>query len=248
MFEHLHRMRSVLGYRYRDVHSLLDAGCHYGEFALIFRKRFGLTDVCGIEIDEGAARVARRKGIDVKCLDLNDGDTPFESDRFDAVFAGEIIEHLWAPDAMLQEMHRVLRPGGYCIVTMPNIASWCDRLSLILGYQPYSIPTRSKYRGIGAVLSRSRDVTTRTTGFIRPGGRYPHLQFFTFRAIKALMMRHGYEIESAWGTPADEFTFPINPVARRIIQWVDRTISISRIINRMSFVASGTVIVARAVK
>jgi SAM-dependent methyltransferase len=45
---------------------------------------------------------------------------PFAAGRFDAVFAGEIVEHLAEPQAALREWIGLLRPGGRLVVTTPN--------------------------------------------------------------------------------------------------------------------------------
>ena len=45
---------------------------------------------------------------------------PFQDDHFDALFAGEVIEHVADVPATLREWHRVLKPGGVAIITTPN--------------------------------------------------------------------------------------------------------------------------------
>jgi hypothetical protein len=35
-------------------------------------------------------------------------------------------------------VRRVLREGGYLLITTPNLASWVNRLVMLLGYQPYN--------------------------------------------------------------------------------------------------------------
>jgi SAM-dependent methyltransferase len=47
-------------------------------------------------------------------------DPPFAPGSFDAVYAGEIIEHLVDPDVALANWVRLLRPGGRLVVTTPN--------------------------------------------------------------------------------------------------------------------------------
>jgi 2-polyprenyl-3-methyl-5-hydroxy-6-metoxy-1,4-benzoquinol methylase len=45
---------------------------------------------------------------------------PFRSGEFDALFAGEVIEHVTDVEVALREWHRVLKPGGVAIITTPN--------------------------------------------------------------------------------------------------------------------------------
>jgi asparagine synthase (glutamine-hydrolysing) len=44
---------------------------------------------------------------------------PFEADRFDCLFASEVLEHLSDPFLFAKEMTRVLKPGGTVILTVP---------------------------------------------------------------------------------------------------------------------------------
>jgi len=45
---------------------------------------------------------------------------PFRDRSFDALFAGELVEHLEDPRLGLREFQRVLRPGGTLVLTTPN--------------------------------------------------------------------------------------------------------------------------------
>ncbi len=45
---------------------------------------------------------------------------PFADEQFDALFAGEVIEHVTDTEATLREWWRVLKPGGVAIITTPN--------------------------------------------------------------------------------------------------------------------------------
>lgn len=44
---------------------------------------------------------------------------PFENDIFDSVFSSEVLEHVFNPDEILPEIHRVLKPGGKMLMTVP---------------------------------------------------------------------------------------------------------------------------------
>jgi len=50
-------------------------------------------------------------------------DLPFESDRFDIVFCNHVLEHLPDDRKAMQELYRVMKPGGYGIFQIPLDAS-----------------------------------------------------------------------------------------------------------------------------
>jgi SAM-dependent methyltransferase len=51
---------------------------------------------------------------------------PVEDDSFDLVFAGEIIEHVLATTLFLERCYHIVKPGGYLILTTPNLACWLN--------------------------------------------------------------------------------------------------------------------------
>lgn len=69
------------------------------------------------------------------CVEMNLNETfPLESDSFDAVLSIETIEHLENPWRFFREISRVLKPGGYAIVTTPNVSTVFSRaLNLATG-------------------------------------------------------------------------------------------------------------------
>lgn len=46
---------------------------------------------------------------------------PFADSSFDMVYAGEVLEHLWTPLIALQEVRRVLKPGGTLLLDTPHV-------------------------------------------------------------------------------------------------------------------------------
>lgn len=60
-------------------------------------------------------------------LDLNEA-LPFVDNSFDGVVSIETIEHLENPWFFLREVSRVLKPGGYVIITTPNVSTVFSRL------------------------------------------------------------------------------------------------------------------------
>ena len=63
--------------------------------------------------------------VSVQVADLN-GRLPFEPERFDAVTALSVIEHIFDPYFTLAEIARILEPGGQFILEVPNLA-WLPR-------------------------------------------------------------------------------------------------------------------------
>ncbi len=105
---------------YLEGHSVLDVGC-----ASRFKHpdwMHGLIDgvaseLVGLDVAEGAVEAIRARGMDVRVRDAQSFDL---GQRFDRVFAGEIIEHLDNVSGFLQSARRHLSPGGQLVVTTPN--------------------------------------------------------------------------------------------------------------------------------
>jgi SAM-dependent methyltransferase len=70
------------------------------------------------DLDAEAVRSMRDRGI--ASVVASARHVPFATGRFDAVFAGEIVEHLAEPHAALREWVSLLRPGGRLVITTPN--------------------------------------------------------------------------------------------------------------------------------
>lgn len=64
---------------------------------------------------------------------------PFPDDHFDLVWSSEVIEHLQTPASSLDELRRVVRPGGDIVLTTPNSYMWLFRLIALFGLTPERI-------------------------------------------------------------------------------------------------------------
>jgi len=104
--------------------SVLDVGFGRGELLYHCAKRG--AEVAGVDYSACAYGIAKNYLREFPEADLRIADCrqlPFPSNRFDRVMAGDVIEHLRPGDAitMLQEMYRVLKPGGRMVLhTAPN--------------------------------------------------------------------------------------------------------------------------------
>lgn len=91
---------------------LLDVGCG----SKPYRRLFMVTEYVGLDID---SPVARARGMaDVFYAGKA---FPFESASFDAVLCNQVLEHVFNPDEFLDEIGRVLRPGGKLLLTVPFV-------------------------------------------------------------------------------------------------------------------------------
>lgn len=102
----------------------LELGCAAGQFLEVLRSR-GWT-ACGVELVAEPAAEARRRGFDVYTGTLEQARLPDE--KFDATFAFNVIEHLADPLGTIRELHRVTKPGGWFIFSIPNAGSWEARV------------------------------------------------------------------------------------------------------------------------
>lgn len=109
---------------YHGDGKILDVGCGNGGWLL--RLKHAGWDVQGVEIDEPAAREAAAAGIPTVCGTLPDAQFPDAS--FDVVRLHYVFEHLINPGEILDEIHRILKPGGICYIRIPNIDSVTFRL------------------------------------------------------------------------------------------------------------------------
>jgi len=70
-------------------------------------------------------------GQKVDIANLNHERLPYEDATFDVVTATEVIEHLEDFRQVVREIHRVLKPGGVCILSTPNILNLNSRLRFL---------------------------------------------------------------------------------------------------------------------
>lgn len=94
---------------------ILDVGCGTGANAMALQT---LGRVIGADISSIALQLSRRRGLS-HLLQCPAQQLPLRAERVDVVVATDLLEHLPDDGAALREFHRVLRPGGVAVITVP---------------------------------------------------------------------------------------------------------------------------------
>ncbi|WP_446875181.1 class I SAM-dependent methyltransferase [Phormidesmis sp. 146-35] len=158
-----------------------DIGCRSGGQAAYYQEQAGIREMHGFDIAPVPLAEARKKGIVTHEWISGVSPCPVEDNFFDAIIAGDLIEHLVDTDVFLEELHRVLRPGGYLLITTPNLAWWWSRVRLLLGKVP---------GGIGSVSFQHADDTAVDR---------KHLRVSTNSEWVYLFKQHGFKCVSTTG-------------------------------------------------
>jgi SAM-dependent methyltransferase len=172
---------------------ILDIGCGDG-------SRYGASlisagiDLHGIDISDVAIENARKLGIKAQVAPL-DLPLPFEINTFDSAICLEVFEHLMDPEFAAKEVHRILKPGGLFLSSVPNIASWRNRAELLF---------------LGHFKPGGSPITSRACPW-----RDPHIRFFSIRAFRSMFQHAGFTVERQGGLDV-QFLSPM-PVARNLI-------------------------------
>jgi 2-polyprenyl-3-methyl-5-hydroxy-6-metoxy-1,4-benzoquinol methylase len=116
---------------------VLELGPATGYMSRVFRERN--CSVIGIEVDPAMAAQAdeyceRVIVGDLEALDLN---AELGSDRFEVIVAADVLEHLKDPLSMLRRLREFLAPGGWFVISLPNVAHGSVRLALLEGHFQY---------------------------------------------------------------------------------------------------------------
>jgi ubiquinone/menaquinone biosynthesis C-methylase UbiE len=103
---------------------LADCGAGTGRFALEFA---GECQVRVVDDHLGSLSILRERFAADQVLEGSCTNLPFGADSVDCVTALDVLEHVEHDAAAVREFHRVLRPGGVAVITVPaSMALWSD--------------------------------------------------------------------------------------------------------------------------
>jgi ubiquinone/menaquinone biosynthesis C-methylase UbiE len=172
------------------IEAVLDIGC--ADTAFLSQFPVSCTKV-GVDVAPNRFRPA---GIRFVQADVDSQDLPFADECFDAVYAGEIIEHVLDTERFLREISRVLRAAGVLVLTTPNLCSLKNLYYLLRGRQLAWVDYKS--------------------------GQYGHVRYFSPESVQLLLHETGFNITRmcssgleigaharwlAWVTPITQWVF-----------------------------------------
>ena len=115
-----------------DTAVLLDAGCAYGYGTRFFARKAERT--FGIDPNAQLIEIARRRYPAIEFAVSGVESMQFEAAFFDVIVMADVLEHVRDERRTLGEVFRLLKPGGYFIVTVPNrgLFSFLDLDNIVL--------------------------------------------------------------------------------------------------------------------
>ncbi|MEI6715297.1 MAG: class I SAM-dependent methyltransferase [Verrucomicrobiota bacterium] len=105
----------------------LDIGAGRGSLIAKVKSRLGV-EACACDYTDTLMQLPGQK---VDIANLNNEPLPYPDASFDVVTSTEVIEHLEDFRRIVREIHRVLKPGGVCILSTPNILNLNSRLRFV---------------------------------------------------------------------------------------------------------------------
>lgn len=160
----------ILKYIYSGF-KILDVGCGTGLLGYEMKKKGNY--VYGVDISKKELDMTSKRLNYVKNIDITKHEIILPKD-FDIIVFADVLEHLKDPLSCLKNFKNYLKVNGEIIVSLPNVACYNVRLSLLLG--------RFNYKKYGIL-----DDT--------------HLRFFTKKTARQLIEDAGYRILKVDTTP-----------------------------------------------
>jgi SAM-dependent methyltransferase len=148
-FEKLHHLPRLVDFDGQRGRRVLDIGCGAGIDLARF-ARAGARGV-GVDVAHGATRLAaanmRQQGLSAGIIEADGAALPFENTSFDFVFAHGVIQYAADDRAIVDEVRRVLKPGGEAVFQVYNRISWLNALSKLMkvGLEHEDAPVLRKY-------------------------------------------------------------------------------------------------------
>lgn len=133
-FDKLHYLPRIVNFDAYRGKRLLEVGCGVGIDLVKFAK--GGAVVTGIDLAEKSIELAKKNfelnGVEGDLRIMNGENLEFDDNSFDVVYAHGVIQYTADSQAMIDEIYRVVKPGGEAIMMVYNKYSWLNFLSKLM--------------------------------------------------------------------------------------------------------------------
>jgi 2-polyprenyl-3-methyl-5-hydroxy-6-metoxy-1,4-benzoquinol methylase len=162
---------AVVGLVPQSARTVLDVGCGAGANARLLLQRNADTHIFGLTGSPSEAERARATMRACWVVDL-ERELPSEvaAMTFDCIVMSHVLEHLTRPEQLVARCAALLKPGGTCVIAVPNVLNWRDRLAFARGH--------FEYRDGGTLDST-------------------HLRFYTYETAARLLLAEAPELSLA---------------------------------------------------
>ena len=133
-FDKLHHLLRLVPFDGLPGKAVLDVGCGTGVDLVRFAR--GGARVTGVDIADSAIALARQnaahRGLRAGLLVADGEALPFPDNHFDYVFAHGVAQYTGNGRGLVEQVHRVLKPGGEAVFQGYNRISWLNALSRLM--------------------------------------------------------------------------------------------------------------------
>jgi 2-polyprenyl-3-methyl-5-hydroxy-6-metoxy-1,4-benzoquinol methylase len=173
----------------------LEVGVGTGCFLHDFMTNVGVKPrrICAADLENNLQGTATELGVPIEFerIKLGEKALPYGSHAFEIVVCNHVLEHIFETEAALRELLRVTSKDGLCVVSVPNLANWWSRFTLLFfGELPLGLDTGTE-SGTDGLTPYLR----RRFGGGKPSG---HIRGFTPRALRDICERCGFQFVGWW--------------------------------------------------
>lgn len=159
--------------------TVCDVGCGNGVFTIGLKQQHG-CELIGVDGSEHAVQMAHQIGFDTvhQIGDFCREPLPVADGQADLVICKDVLEHLLEPEYLVAELARATKPGGHCLIHVPNHFPLIGRIKFL--------------------FTNNID----TFNYFPDAKRwdFPHIRFFDKQSLLELAGLHGLDpaLDASW--------------------------------------------------
>lgn len=146
--------------------NILEVGCACGATLLKIKHLYKNANIYGIELNKNSALIAQNFA-DVRAENIENSQLSYKEKYFDYIIFADVLEHLYDPWFVLNNIKKYLKTDGKIIASIPNIMHYSVIRDLINGKWTYQD---------SGILDKT------------------HIRFFTFNEIINMFQKSGYSV------------------------------------------------------